>query len=332
MMALSLFSFMLLAGGVAGYVSTIPGLLYKPSEAPLVPLALALEASGSTSGSGALFIADGSGSAAGPVAAQNAANGQDVTSAALGLGTSGSGLGATALAVGSSAISGSGVDSSFTKAVEGSEKNAAADSGSAAGSNASGNGASSGGETTSGGSNSGSGGSSSGSSGGSSGGSLQPSEPEPSPSGLSEEEEAQIHEVLVNHMGRVNTYITRLNAAITAFENDSMYGSHELRSRDYGTCAAIDSQTLTDFLSLRNFNCPEQSRWNEQKGYLQAAYIAIDSYLTVYYDAWVSNLNYDEPADYVDVWMEPVRADLEAGGGTSAKAARLNEILSYISL
>lgn len=41
MTALALFSFTLLVGGVAGYVSTIPGLLYEPPVPSLVPLGLA---------------------------------------------------------------------------------------------------------------------------------------------------------------------------------------------------------------------------------------------------------------------------------------------------
>lgn len=324
MVALTLFSFTLLVGGVAGYMSTIPGMLYKPAEAPLIPLAFALEANGSASGAGALFAESDSAVVTGPVAARGAA-GQDAATAALGLGSSGGGLGVTALAVGSSGVSGSGVDASFSKAIE-AAKSGSASSSSSAKSDSTGNGSGAGGAASPGDTTSGS--------GDSSGDASKPSdsEPTPAPSGPSEEDEAQYHEFLVNHLGRLNSYVSRLNDAITAFDNDAMFGSHELRSRDYGVCAAMDSQALTDFLNLRNFGIPEDSRWYGQKENMQLAYLAIDSYLTVYYDAWVLNLDYDEPASYVDVWMEPVRADLEAGGGTSAKAARLNEVLASISL
>ena len=134
------------------------------------------------------------------------------------------------------------------------------------------------------------------------------------------------------HQARVNAYVVRLNNAVAAFNNDCMSTSRPLRQSDYNECAAIDSQTLTDFLLLRNSNAfADGSRWLEQKGNLQRAYIALDQYLTVIYDAWGLNLEYDNPAEGVDRWMEPVRADQDASGNSMA-AAHLNETLASISL
>ena len=83
---------------------------------------------------------------------------------------------------------------------------------------------------------------------------------------------------------------------------------------------------------LRNSSAfAEGSRWLEQKSNLQRAYIALDRYLTVIYDAWGLNLEYDNPAEGVDRWMEPVRADQDASGN-SIRAAQLNETLASISL
>lgn len=137
--------------------------------------------------------------------------------------------------------------------------------------------------------------------------------------------------MLVDHQARVNAYVARVNNAVAAFNNDCMSISRPLRQSDYNECAAIDSQTLTDFLLLRNSNAfADGSRWQEQKGNLQRAYIALDQYLTVIYDAWQLNLEYDNPAEGVDRWMEPVRADQGASG--SIAAAQLNETLASISL
>lgn len=138
--------------------------------------------------------------------------------------------------------------------------------------------------------------------------------------------------MLVDHQARVNDYVARVNNAVAAFNNDCMSTSRPLRQSDYNECAAIDSQTLTDFLLLRNSNAfAEGSRWLEQKGNLQRAYIALDQYLSVIYDAWGLNLAYENPAEGVDRWMEPVRADQDASGNSIA-AARLNETLASIRL
>ena len=107
------------------------------------------------------------------------------------------------------------------------------------------------------------------------------------PAGPTAEQEAAAYAVLVDHQARVNDYVARVNNAVAAFNNDCMSTSRPLRQSDYNECAAIDSQTLTDFLLLRNSNAfAEGSRWQEQKSNLQRAYIALDQYLSVIYDAW----------------------------------------------
>ena len=175
-------------------------------------------------------------------------------------------------------------------------------------------------------------GSASGDASGSGSGSAGGSGSAPAPAGPTAEQEAAAYAVLVDHQARVNAYVVRLNNAVAAFNNDCMSTSRPLRQSDYNECAAIDSQTLTDFLLLRNSNAfADGSRWLEQKGNLQRAYIALDQYLTVIYDAWGLNLEYDNPAEGVDRWMEPVRADQDASGNSMA-AAHLNETLASISL
>ena len=256
MTALALFSFTLLVGGVAGYVSTIPGLLYEPPVPSLVPLGLAF-ASTDDAAKLSVVSSDGPSRNVGPVDQQEVAE-QNAVSAALGLGAFGGVLGAGSLAAGSP----SGVvDASFAKAVEASKtpsSSAASNAGSNSGSSASsgsgsGAGAASGGSSGATGGDSTAGGSSSG--GSASGGSSET----PSPSGPSEAEEAQVHALLVDHLNRVNTYVSRLNAAIGSF-GAMLYGSLDVRQADYDECSAIDSQTLTDFLMLRNYDCPEGSR------------------------------------------------------------------------
>lgn len=247
MTALALFSFTLLVGGVAGYVSTIPGLLYEPPVPSLVPLGLAF-ASTDDAAKLSVVSSDGPSRNVGPVDQQQVAE-QNAVSAALGLGAFGGVLGAGSLAAGSPS---GAVDASFTKAVEASKtpsSSAASNAGSNSGSSASsGSGAGAAdGDSTSGGSSSG---------GSASGGSSET----PSPSGPSEAEEARVHALLVDHLNRVNTYVSRLNAAIGSFGSDALHGSLDVRQADYDECSAIDSQTLTDFLMLRNYDCPEGSR------------------------------------------------------------------------
>ena len=343
MMALSAASFALMVAGVGGYVSAIPVVVAgdKPG-AVVIPLESALWLDGqmrevqagpanSTRAVGPLTVEGSKTDAAAPDAA-----------AALGIGSSSGMLGVASLTGASAASS---VDSSFTRAQQIAGAAAASGSGSASGSAASGGssqaGAGSAGSGSASGSGSGSGGSGSGGSGSASddaGGSGSGSEnaggsgSAPAPAGPTAEQEAAAYAVLVDHQARVNAYVVRLNNAVAAFNNDCMSTSRSLRQSDYSECADINGQTLTDFLLLRDSKVfADGSRWLEQKGNLQRAYIALDQYLSVIYDAWGLNLEYDNPAEGVDRWMEPVRADWDASGN-SMRAAQLNETLASISL
>ena len=343
MMALSAASFALMVAGVGGYVSAIPAVVAseKPSTV-VIPLESALWLDGQMREVQAGPV--GSTRAVGPVtieASKVDAAAPDAA-AALGLGSASGGMLGVASLTGASGAS--SVDSSFARAqqIAGGASGASgsglssgsassggssqAGAGSAGGGSASGSGSGSG---NSGGSDSASGdasGSGSESAGGSGSGSAS------APATPTAEQEAAAYAVLVDHQARVNTYLTRLNNAVAAFNNDCMSTSRPLRESDYNECAAIDSQTLTDFLQLRNSSAfADGSRWLEQKSNLQRAYIALDRYLTVIYDAWGLNLEYENPAEGVDRWMEPVRADQDASGN-SIRAAQLNETLASISL
>ena len=344
MMALSAASFALMIAGVGGYVSAIPAVVADDRlSAVIIPLESALwldgqmrevqaDPVGSTRAVGPVTIEGSKTDAAAPDAA-----------AALGLG-SGSGSGMLGVASLTGASGASSADSSFTRAQQiAGGASAASGSGSASGSASSGGSSQAGSGSAGSGSASGSG-SGSGNSGGSGGasddasGSGSGSESAggsgsaPAPAAPTAEQEAAAYAVLVDHQARVNAYLTRLNNAVAAFNNDCMSTSRPLRQSDYNECAAIDSQTLTDFLLLRNSNAfAEGSRWLEQKSNLQRAYIALDRYLTVIYDAWGLNLEYDNPAEGVDRWMEPVRTDQDASGN-SIRAAQLNETLASIRL
>lgn len=336
MMALSAASFALMVAGVGGYVSAIPAVVAgdKPG-AVVIPLESALWLDGqmrevqagpanSTRAVGPLTV-EGSKTDA---AASDAA-------AALGIGSSSGMLGVASLTGASTASS---VDSSFTRAQQIAGASAASGSGSASGSAASGGSSQAGSGSAGSGSASGSGSGGSGSASDDAGGSGSGSEnaggsgSAPAPAGPTAEQEAAAYAVLVNHQARVNAYVARVNNAVAAFNNDCMSTSLSLRQSDYNECTDIDGQTLTDFLLLRNSNAfAEGSRWQEQKGNLQRAYIALDEYLTVIYNAWQLNLEYENPAEGVDRWMEPVRADQDASGNSIA-AARLNETLASIRL
>lgn len=333
MMALSAASFALMVAGVGSYVSAIPAVVSDKPSAVVIPLESALWLDGqmrevqagpadSTRAAGPLTTEGSKADAAAPDAA-----------AALGLGSNSGMLGVVSLTGASGASS---VDSSFTRAQQiAGGASAAPGSGSSSGSASSGSSSQAGAGSAGGGSASGSGSGSasgdasgSGSGSGSAGGSGSAS----APAGPSAEQEAAAYAVLVDHQARVNAYVARVNNAVAAFNNDCMSASRSLRQSDYNECAAIDSQTLTDFLLLRDSKVfADGSRWQEQKGNLQRAYIALDQYLTVIYSAWQLNLEYDNPAEGVDRWMEPVRADQDASGNSIA-AAQLNETLASISL
>ncbi|WP_303859051.1 hypothetical protein [Senegalimassilia anaerobia] len=343
MMALSAASFALMVAGVGGYVSAIPAVVAdaKPSTV-VIPLESALWLDGQMREVQAGPM--GSTRAVGPVTieASRVDTAAPDAAAALGIG-SGSTAGALGVASLTGATAASSVDSSFARAQQiAGGASAASGSGSSSGS------ASSGGSSQAGSGSAGSGGSASGSGSGSSGGASDASGDASGSGSGSEsaggsgsgstsagptaEQEEAAYAVLVDHQARVNAYVVRLNNAVAAFNNDCMSASRSLRQSDYNECAAIDSQTLTDFLLLRNSDAfADGSCWLEQKSNLQRAYIALDQYLSVIYDAWQLNLEYDNPAEGVDRWMEPVRADQDASGN-SIRAAQLNETLASISL
>lgn len=331
MMALSAASFALMVAGVGSYVSAIPAVVSDKPSAVVIPLESALWLDGQMREVQAGPV--GSTRAVGPVtieASRVNAAAPDAASA-LGLGSSSGALGVASL-TGATAVS--SVDSSFTRAqqIAGGDSTASGSASTSASTSSGGSGSASGsGSGSSGGASDASGGTGgSGAGSENAGGSGTGSAPTPAPP--TAEQEAAAYAVLVDHQARVNAYVVRLNNAVAAFNNDCMSTSRPLRQSDYNECAAIDSQTLTDFLLLRNSNAfAEGSRWQEQKGNLQRAYIALDEYLTVIYSAWQLNMEYDNPAEGVDRWMEPVRADQDASGNSIA-AAHLNETLASIRL
>lgn len=333
MMALSAASFALMVAGVGSYVSAIPAVVSDKPSAVVIPLESALWLDGQMREVQAGPV--GSTRAVGPVTIEASRVNAATPDAASALGL-GSGSGALGVASPTGATAVSSVDSSFTRAqqIAGGDSTASGSASTSASTSSGGSGSASGsGSGGSGGASDasgGTGGSGVGSGSENAGGSGTGSAPTPAPP--TAEQEAAAYAVLVDHQARVNAYVVRLNNAVAAFNNDCMSTSRPLRQSDYNECAAIDSQTLTDFLLLRNSNAfAEGSRWLEQKGNLQRAYIALDQYLSVIYDAWGLNLAYENPAEGVDRWMEPVRADQDAFGNSIA-AARLNETLASIRL
>ena len=331
MMALSAASFALMVAGVGSYVSAIPAVVSDKPSAVVIPLESALWLDGQMREVQAGPA--GSARAVGPVTIETSkvnAAAPDAASA-LGLGSTSGALGVASL---TGATAASSVDSSFTRAqqIAGGDSTASGSASTSASTSSGGSGSASG----SGSGNSGGASDASGGTGGSGAGSGSEnaggSGSAPAPTAPTAEQEAAAYAVLVDHQARVNAYVVRLNNAVAAFNNDCMSTSRPLRQSDYNECAAIDSQTLTDFLLLRNSDAfADGSRWLEQKGNLQRAYIALDQYLSVIYDAWGLNLAYENPAEGVDRWMEPVRADQDASGNSMA-AAHLNETLASISL
>lgn len=221
MMALSAASFALMVAGVGSYVSAIPAVVSDKPSAVVIPLESALWLDGQMrevqAGSA------GSARAVGPVtieASKVNAAAPDAASA-LGLGSTSGALGVASL---TGATAASSVDSSFTRAQQ-----IAGDDSTAAGSASTSGSASSGGSGSASGSGSGSSGGASDASGGT-GGSGAGSGSEnadgsgsaPAPAGPTAEQEAAAYAVLVDHQARVNDYVTRLNNAVAAFNNDCM--------------------------------------------------------------------------------------------------------------
>ncbi len=343
--AITGFSFLLMVGGVAGYAAEIPSILERPAAVAMLSLD-GLE-QGLQDGAAQASGAGPTAGKTGPVALSAGGSSTGSAAAALGIGDSANVLGASLTstsATPAATLATASVDDSFKKAVEQASGSA---SGSTSGSGSSGSGSSAGGSNSANGTNSNNGsngdsGSTDGKGGnGESGSSSKDTdvtptpapapEPEPDAGGLTDAEEDAIHQQLLVYYANLNSCVEKMNQIVADFNADAAGGSRAVRQSHADAVDRLDSQTLTEFLAVRNYSPDESSKWMESKYAIQRSYIALDNYLSVFASAWSYNLDYDNPADGYDVWMAPIWEDQDSAGN-STSAAKFNAEYAGIAL
>lgn len=170
-----------------------------------------------------------------------------------------------------------------------------------AGGGSDGNGSGGGSDTGSGGNGGGNGGSGSGGSG--SGGTGSENKPDlPTP-----EEEQAAYDFLLNKVRLLDSYVSRVNAATSAFNNDCL-GSAQIRGTRYGECEALWTDLYLEFDDVVN-HAPihNESQYRPAHGNLIAMYRLLRDYVSVLCEAWEVNVTLPDPASAVDAFMAPIR-------------------------
>lgn len=343
--AITAFSFLLMVGGVAGYAAEIPSILERP--AAMAMLSLDGLAQGLQDGTVQTPGAGPTAGKAGPVALSAEGSSAGSVAAALGIGDSANALVASLTSASASpaaTLATASVDDSFKKAVEqaGGSTSGNTSGGTSGGNGSSGNGSNSGNGSDSNNGSNGNSGSNDGKDGGGEDGSSnkdadvtptpapEPA-PEPDTGGLTDAEEDAIHQQLLVYYENLNRCVEKMNQIVADFNADAASGSREVRQSHADAVDRLDSQTLTEFLAVRNYSPDESSKWMESKYAIQRSYIALDNYLGVFMSAWSYNLDYDNPADGYDVWMAPIWEDQDSAGNSTA-AAKFNAEYAGIAL
>ena len=170
-----------------------------------------------------------------------------------------------------------------------------------AGGGSDGNGSGGGSDTGSGGNGGGNGGSGSGGSG--SGGTGSENKPDlPTP-----EEEQAAYDFLLNKVRLLDSYVSRVNAATSAFNNDCL-GSAQIRGTRYGECEALWTDLYLEFDDVVNHTpIHNESQYRPAHGNLIAMYRLLRDYVSVLCEAWEVNVTLPDPASAVDAFMAPIR-------------------------
>ena len=152
-----------------------------------------------------------------------------------------------------------------------------------------------------GGNGGGSGGSGSGGSGsGGAGGESKPDLP-------TAEEEQAAYDFLLNKVRLLDSYVSRVNAATNAFNNDCL-GSAQIRGTRYGECEALWTDLYLEFDDVVNHTpIHNESQYRPAHGNLIAMYRLLRDYVSVLCEAWEVNVTLPDPASAVDAFMAPIR-------------------------
>ena len=174
-----------------------------------------------------------------------------------------------------------------------------------AGGGSGGNGSGGGSDTGSGGSGGSGGGNGGGSGSGGSGSDGTGGESKPDLPTAEEEQAA--YDFLLNKVRLLDSYVSRVNAATSAFNNDCL-SSAQVRGTRYGECEALWTDLYLEFDDVLNRTpIHNESQYRPAHGNLIAMYRLLRDYVSVLCEAWEVNVTLPDPASAVDAFMAPIR-------------------------
>lgn len=139
----------------------------------------------------------------------------------------------------------------------------------------------------------------------------EPDNPQPSePDDPNAEAEQAAHDTLVSYANKLQGYTGEVQACVASFEADALTQGVERRAANQRVVESLGTRIFKDFEGLVNrTSLPEGSKWTDARDNLIGAYRTLMEYLDCYDTAWTLNLAFDNPADHVDEFMEPINAD-----------------------
>ena len=141
-------------------------------------------------------------------------------------------------------------------------------------------------------------------------------EPDPGPApDIDPEVERQIYEYLLVRAQSIEGYVGEVNACVTSFNQNCM-APLDTRLACLRECEWLYQRLYGEFADMLNnqLKIPaSKSRYKDAYVDLIAMYRCLFSYLSTIGSAWTANVAFENPAEHVDEFMAPLRADMVNG-------------------
>lgn len=133
--------------------------------------------------------------------------------------------------------------------------------------------------------------------------------PDPTP-----EQVQEIYDTLLAKSQLIESYAAKVNACASAFNEDCLNPSLDVRLARQRTCDALGSRLLSEYSTLLNppiyiQNTPYLEAW----GNLVGMYRCLGEYSGTISEAWEINVSFEDPSAHVDEFMAPVYRDTVDG-------------------
>lgn len=133
--------------------------------------------------------------------------------------------------------------------------------------------------------------------------------PDPTP-----EQVQEIYDTLLAKSQLIESYAAEVNACASAFNEDCLNPSLDVRLARQRTCDALGSRLLSEYSTLLNppiyiQNTPYLEAW----GNLVGMYRCLGEYSGTISEAWEINVSFEDPSAHVDEFMAPVYRDTVDG-------------------